>query len=324
MTIEFVTRIMIESRDIVAPYDFGFQLRHYVVAPETREGESLVEIMRLSTGDLVKVEVESRGTVEEPAVHLTVSATTALSPALIEETSALIAWRLGLDDDLRSFYAVARDDPVLAASIEHNFGAKAKSSFTMFDGIIDVICAQNTIFRRLYTMRANLAAAFGDAYRTPARLYRASPTPRQLAEAPLDAIRACKVGYRDRYIKGVAQAVVEGFDMEGLKDAPREEARRALVTLPGVGPYTAELGLIIGARRQDALFLDSFLKEALRQFYFGGEEVPVDALARFSEDKWGAYQGYAWLYLTSNTEVWARRLGMPVRLRSGALSDPDV
>ncbi len=96
------------------------------------------------------------------------------------------------------------------------------------------------------------------------------------------------------------------------------------MTLPGVGPYTAALGLIIGGRRQDALFLDIFLKEVLRQFYFEGEEVPDEALARFSEERWGPYQGYAWLYLTSNTEVWARALGRAVRLKSGALSDPDV
>ena len=31
--------------------------------------------------------------------------------------------------------------------------------------------------------------------------------PEQLAAAPLEAIRAAKVGYRDRYIKGVAEAV---------------------------------------------------------------------------------------------------------------------
>ena len=321
---EFVITVAIETRDIVTPYDFGFQLRHYVVAPEGREGDKLVEIVRLSSGDLVKVDVESRGTIEEPALLLTVSAQTDLTPSLIEEAATLIKWRLGLDDDLRPFYALADDDPVLAASIQHNFGAKAKSSFTMFDGVIDVICAQNTVFRRLYTMRANLAAAFGDPYRTSSSVYHASPTPQQLADASLDAILACKVGYRARYIKSVAETVVAGFDIEALKRAPSEEARSQLMTLSGVGPYTATLGLIIGARHQETLFLDIFLKQALRDFYFEGEEVSDERLARFSEEKWGPYQGYAWLYLTSNTEVWGRALGRHVRLRSGALSDPDV
>jgi 3-methyladenine DNA glycosylase/8-oxoguanine DNA glycosylase len=322
-TTQFVTRITIDSTDIVAPYDFGFQLRHYVFAPEVREGQMLVEIARLSSGDVVKVDVESRGTVDEPTLELTVLASTALSPALVEEASDLIAWRLGLDDDMSPFYALVSDDPVLTASIEHNFGAKSKSSFTMFDGIIDVICAQNTAFRRLYAMQANLAAAFGDSYPTTARVYYASPTPQQLADAPLDAISACKVGYRDRYIKAIAEMVVGGFDIERLKRATREDARRELMKLPGVGPYTADLGLIIGARRQDTLFLDTFIKQVLRQLYFRGEEVPDEALARFAEERWGSYRGYAWLYLTSNTEVWGRDLEASMRLKSGALSDPD-
>jgi hypothetical protein len=37
----------------------------------------------------------------------------------------------------------------------------------------------------------------------------------------------------------------------------------------------------------------------------------------------GPYQGYAGLYLTSDTDSWAKNLGVTLRLRSGALSDPD-
>jgi 3-methyladenine DNA glycosylase/8-oxoguanine DNA glycosylase len=36
--------------------------------------------------------------------------------------------------------------------------------------------------------------------------------------------------------------------------------------LSGVGPYTADLGLIIGARRQDAMVIDVSLREVLRTF----------------------------------------------------------
>jgi N-glycosylase/DNA lyase len=294
------------------------------VAPEARDGSKLVEVVRLVSGKLVKIDVRSLGTLEEPHLELELSSAQSLSPAELEEARRLVVWRLGLEDDLRPFYASVADDPVLSASIQHNFGAKGKSSFSMFDAVIDVICAQNTAFRRLYTMRANLAAAFGDPFVTAERVYHASPTAEQLAAAPLAAIRACGVGYRDRYIKGVAEAVVGGLDLESLRTVPREEARSELMKLPGVGPYTADLGLIIGARRQDALFIDVFLREVLRTFYFDGEPVSDATLSEFAEERWGPYKGYAWLYLTTNTEVWARALGVTFRLRSGALSDPDA
>jgi N-glycosylase/DNA lyase len=318
------TRVAVDRSEITAPHDFGFQLRHYVVAPEVREGSTLVEIARLASGDLVKIDIRSLGTVEEPRLELTLFSAERLSPSKVKEARRLVAWRLGVEDDLRPFYAMAKDDPVLSASISHNYGAKGKSSFSMFDGLITVICAQNTAFPRLYAMRANLAAAFGDPFLTPERVHHASPTPEQLAAAPLKAIRACGVGYRDRYIKGAAEAVVGGLDVESLRNLPRDEARHELMKLLGVGPYTADLGLILGARRQDALFIDVYLREVLRTFYFNGERVPDATLARFAEQRWGAYQGYAWLYLTTNTEVWARSLGVTFRLKSGALSDPDA
>lgn len=315
--------VTIDTSEIASPHDFGFQLRHYVVAPEVREGEKLVEIVRLGSGRLVKIDVVSAGTVDEPRLELTVFSADPLTPSDVGEARRLVARRLGLEDDLRPFYELAQGDPVLSASITYNYGAKGKTAFSMFDAVIDVICAQNTAFRRLYAMRANLAAAFGDPFATEARVYHASPAPRQLAAAPMAAIRACGVGYRDRYIKGVAETVEGGFDLERLKELPREEARRELLRLPGVGPYTADLGLIIGARRQDALFLDVFNIEVLRQLYFGGDPVPEERLAAFTRERWGPYRGYAWLYLTTNTEVWARTLGVSMRLRSGALSDPD-
>lgn len=318
-----VAEARIDGGDVAPPHDFGFQLRHYVIAPEVREGPTLVEVVRTAAGGLVKVEVAACGTVQQPCLDLRLQSRQPLSAADVGRVRDMVMWRLGTREDVRPFYAMAEGDAVLTASITHNFGAKGKCSNSMFDAVIDVICAQNTTWRRLYSMRAKLAAAFGDAYVTPSRTYHASPTPEQLAAAPLEAIRACGVGYRDRYIKGVAEAVVGGFDLERLKHLPREQAREELLHLPGVGPYTADLGLIIGARHQDAMFLDVYLREALRAFYFGGEPVPDAVLADFAEERWGPYRGLAWLYLTTNTEVWAREVGVTFRLRSGALSDPD-
>jgi 3-methyladenine DNA glycosylase/8-oxoguanine DNA glycosylase len=322
--VSFRTRLTIDSPDIAPPYDFGFQLRHYVVHPETRDGQQLTAIVRLASDKLVKIDIRSLGTLQEPQLELNFSSAQPIPPAELAEARRLVVWRLGLDEDLRPFYALGADDPVLAASIEHNFGAKGKASFSMFDAVIDVICAQNTAFRRLYAMRANLAAAFGDPVVVNGRVYHASPTPAQLAAPSLEAIRACGVGYRDRYIKGVAEAVVRGVDVESFRGMLRNEARDELMKLPGVGPYTADLGLIIGARRQDAMFIDVFLREVLRTFYFDGQPVSDATLARFAEERWGLFRGYAWLYLTTNTEVWAEQLGVKFRLRSGALSDPDV
>jgi 3-methyladenine DNA glycosylase/8-oxoguanine DNA glycosylase len=69
--------------------------------------------------------------------------------------------------------------------------------------------------------------------------------------------------------------------------------------------------------------MDVYIREVLRQLYFGGAAVPDQELREFANTTWGPYQGHAGLYLTTNTESWAKTLGVSLRLRSGALSDPD-
>jgi hypothetical protein len=96
-------KLTIDPSDIAAPYDFGFQLRHYVVAPEARDGRQLVEIVRLASSKLVKIDIDSLGTREEPQLELSLSSGHVLSQADVAEARRLVVWRLGLEDDLRPF-----------------------------------------------------------------------------------------------------------------------------------------------------------------------------------------------------------------------------
>ena len=86
--------------------------------------------------------------------------------------------------------------------------------------------------------------------------------------------------------------------------------------LPGVGPYTAELILIRGAGRGDGLFLDVYIREALSQLYFGGARLPTSSETSRTP-KWRAYQAYAAVYLTTDTDAGAKDLDVDFRLRSG-------
>ena len=85
--------VTIDTSEIASPHDFGFQLRHYVVAPEAREGEKLVEIVRLGSGGLVKIDIVSAGTVDEPKHELTVFSADPLTPSDVGEARRLVAWR---------------------------------------------------------------------------------------------------------------------------------------------------------------------------------------------------------------------------------------
>ncbi len=316
----FKKKIRLTEANIVPPYNFDFHLHHYVLPPERREEDCLIEVVRLSSGQLTKVDVISKGTTEHPLLELTIWSTSHLTNYEVVDVIEQVSWHLCLKEDLTPFYSMTINDPIMKASIEYNFGAKDKAKYSMFEALIDCVCAQNTIFKRLYSMLGNLSTTFGEQILINGETYSAFPTPKQLGEVPLEALRACKVGYRDKYIQRICQEILnEGVDLEKVKAMPLlDEARTELMKLPGIGPYTADLALIIGARRLDLLHMDLFIRETLTQFYFDGREVPDKMLREFAAQRWGPYRAHAGLYLTTNTEVWAKKIGIEFRLQSGA------
>jgi 3-methyladenine DNA glycosylase/8-oxoguanine DNA glycosylase len=69
--------------------------------------------------------------------------------------------------------------------------------------------------------------------------------------------------------------------------------------------------------------MDVCIREVLRQLHFDGALVPDEQLQHFARTTFGEYQGYAGLYLTTNTDDRGKEPLVDLRLRSWALSDPD-
>lgn len=85
-------------------------------------------------------------------------------------------------------------------------------------------------------------------------------SPRELADAPAQALRAVGLSNRKAdHIRRIARATLAGeMDWEGLSRLDDEQVVRALLPLPGVGRWTAEMYLIFALGRPDVLALDDF------------------------------------------------------------------
>lgn len=63
-----------------------------------------------------------------------------------------------------------------------------------------------------------------------------------------------RVGFsrqKTRYARLLSRAVLDGFDLDGLARLPEAEARAVLLSLTGVGPWTADVYLLSCLRRPD-------------------------------------------------------------------------
>lgn len=124
------------------------------------------------------------------------------------------------------------------------------------------------------------------------------PAAERLATCTEAELRACKMGFRARYLRAAAERVAAGApDLAALRDLDLGAARAALMALPGVGPKIADCVLLFAYGFQAAFPLDVWVLRALRQLYFPRQPVGVRRLRAFSETHFGPYAGYAQQYL---------------------------
>lgn len=95
---------------------------------------------------------------------------------------------------------------------------------------------------------ASAAAAYG---RLLGRL--GTMAPELLIATSSEQLRADGVSrQKDRYLRALSEALVGGnLDLDALAQLPDDEARRALVALPGIGAWTADVYLLACLGRPD-------------------------------------------------------------------------
>lgn len=119
-----------------------------------------------------------------------------------------------------------------------------------------------------------------------------------LAEASESELRACKLGFRARYLSAAAKALRDGsIHLQELQNLTTQEARNRLIQLPGVGPKIANCVLLFAYGRQDAFPIDVWILRALKDLYFPRKRPSLQRLIQFTETYFGPNAGYAQQYL---------------------------
>lgn len=119
-----------------------------------------------------------------------------------------------------------------------------------------------------------------------------------IAAAEAEDLRAVGLSRpKARYLQAIAGA---GLDWKGLRQMPDDEAIAALVALPGVGVWTAEIYLKFALGRADVFAAgDLALQEAARMMY-GLPTRPTPAALRAVAQPWQPWRAVAarglWAY----------------------------
>lgn len=190
---------------------------------------------------------------------------------------------------------------------------------TPYEAAAWAIIGQRIRMTQAATVKNRLATDLGEPVDFGDRTLPAFPTPDRLADlGPTRGLTDRKVDQ----LRALARAAADGqLDADRLRQPPREQALAQLQTLPGIGPFSAELVLLRGAGDPDGFPAhEKRLHRAMAAVYHLGEDLDLEAL-RAIADGWRPYRTWVAVLLrtwledrTGETLVSRRADGLPAMI----------
>jgi N-glycosylase/DNA lyase len=136
-------------------------------------------------------------------------------------------------------------------------------------------------------------------------------SPERIANSTIDELKAeAKLGYRAVNLIAIAEQLQHGFPtMDDLWAMDFEEAKKQLLTLRGIGDYSADI-VVPGM----GFPLDVWSAKIFHILFFGKEpENPrktIPALKQTVKDRWGKWSGCAFVYVLNDLPKLSKRIGV--------------
>lgn len=289
--------------DALPPFSFDLSAEIFANGDKqirTYEKGRFRQIIR-TDGKLILATVESVGTVDKPKLRAELKSDRELTQEDKKKAEEAINVLFNLNFDLAPFYEEAGKDKVMACLAQKLRGLKSPTTQTVFEALVDSIVEQQISLKVANGIEKKLIKKFGDALGLEGEVYYAYPTPQKLASASSETLRQCGLSFRKaEYIKSVSTLMMEGkLDLEKLKNYDSsDKIIGELDMVRGVGVWTAELTMLRGMQRLDALPAEDLgLRRVISHYYCGGTRITSAQVRQIARD-WGRWKGLAAYYLT--------------------------
>jgi DNA-3-methyladenine glycosylase II len=204
---------------------------------------------------------------------------------------------------VRTLRRAARDlgvaDPQLGASVERYGPPPLWSRDPSYATLVHLILEQQVSLASAQAAFDRLRTALGG-----------SVEPELLLGLTDEGLRA--IGFSRQkagYARTLASAVLDGFDLGALAAMPDDEVRKALIAMPGIGPWTADIYLTMCLLRPDVWpHGDLALATSARDLLELGERPTFVDLGEIAE-RWHPYRAVAARILWHD---YLQRRGLPV------------
>lgn len=279
----------------VQPFDFRHTLGFLCGFPATM-GEQhttdteMVKALRVSGHTAV-----ARITASPDGVQAELHSAAPLPDAALAAAADRLTFFLSLDDDLTEFYAIGRQDHAFVPVLDQLHGYHQVKFPSPLENLVWSLLTQRNPMPVAAKAKQSLIDAFDENRLTvDGTSYEAFPDVDQLTSLSQDDLAGLIRNKRKaEYLYGALQKWAD-TDENFLRTGPYDKVREFLLSLPGVGPWSASFILIRGLGRVEQLAFEKALLDTVSRLY--GRTVNEKELFAMAEP-YGRYQGYWGHYL---------------------------
>jgi N-glycosylase/DNA lyase len=212
-------------------------------------------------------------------------------------------------DDYLAIGARLRTQPELRPAIDAWWGLRLLQT-DPWECLLGFVTSIHDSVAAIETRIGRLCRHFGEPIQAPGfprGWTHLTPTPERIARAHEARLRtAAGMGFRARYLRSAAKAVVRGdLPLAELALMPYPEAHEVLLQVPGIGPKVADCVQLYGLGQLESFPVDRWIHRAMTARFLGPKAKPRDIVA-FAQERWGRDAGYAQQFLFHHDRTVAR------------------
>ncbi len=285
-----------------APFDFDLSCRIFSNGDKTIKkyaNNHLWQALSINQKTML-IYIESVGSVDDPELVVSVESEEELSPDILNSVPPTVYRILNLGLDLHPFYEQVKADSLLSSVTGRLYGLKNPSTPTLFEALVDSIIEQQISLKAAHNIENRLIKYVGKSVHLYGQDYYSYPSPEDLASLDLEKLRNCGLSSRkSEYIQDLSRGILnKDVDLQSIqKINTTSEMVEELIKIRGIGVWTAEMALLRGLCRLDAIPADDIsLQRVIGNFYSKTEKISSEKIREIASS-WGKWKGLVSYYL---------------------------
>ena len=175
-----------------------------------------------------------------------------------------------------------------------------------FQCMISFIISSNSNIQKIKNSLEKISKNFGKKVKIQNKEFFLFPKPEKLANASIEEIKKCGVGYRAPFIKQASKMIVlKKINFKYLEKCDYEEAKKNICVIPGIGNKVADCILLFSLNKLEAFPLDTWMIKILEKYYSNQFNIETKTITKkqyqILHEKivnyFGPYCGYAQQFL---------------------------